>query len=226
MPEFQSILLVTQNPHEALQRHFNIDVTKPGLDISILQSDKSIGIDDIKEAKRFAVSPPVMSAKKQIVIPESRRLTPEAQNALLKLLEEPPRYLQIILVTGNTHQLLETILSRCHVITDTASAIKPERTNDIASLVSLDPPARLDNLPPTTTKEAALTFCRQLIDSAAVHLSKNPSESAAHNLEALLDCHAGLSQNANPTLAVTDAILSLLPPANNPATMTRLPGKN
>ncbi len=43
-------------------------------------------------------------------------MTVEAQNALLKTLEEPPNYAIIILVTNNKESLLETIKSRCDII--------------------------------------------------------------------------------------------------------------
>ena len=43
-------------------------------------------------------------------------MTAQAQNALLKLIEEPPKYLSIILLCENIRPLLETIISRCTII--------------------------------------------------------------------------------------------------------------
>ena len=45
-----------------------------------------------------------------------RRMTPQAQNAILKTLEEPPEYAVIMLLTSNVNSLLPTILSRCVVL--------------------------------------------------------------------------------------------------------------
>ncbi len=50
------------------------------------------------------------------VINNAEKMTVEAQNALLKTLEEPPNYAIIILVTNNKESLLETIKSRCDII--------------------------------------------------------------------------------------------------------------
>ena len=43
-------------------------------------------------------------------------MTPQAQNAILKTLEEPPEYAVIMLLTSNVNGLLPTILSRCVVL--------------------------------------------------------------------------------------------------------------
>lgn len=50
------------------------------------------------------------------IINNAEKMTVEAQNALLKTLEEPPNYAIIILVTNNKESLLETIKSRCDII--------------------------------------------------------------------------------------------------------------
>ncbi|AVD36756.1 ATP-binding protein [Clostridioides difficile] len=50
------------------------------------------------------------------IINNAEKMTLEAQNALLKTLEEPPNYAIIILVTNNKESLLETIKSRCDII--------------------------------------------------------------------------------------------------------------
>ena len=56
---------------------------------------------------------PIKSAKKVYIINDSEKLTKEAENCLLKTLEEPPEYVLIILITENENLLLNTIKSRC-----------------------------------------------------------------------------------------------------------------
>ena len=51
--------------------------------------------------------------KKSIYNNDSDKMTEEAQNSLLKTLEEPPEYIIIILITANENKLLNTIKSRC-----------------------------------------------------------------------------------------------------------------
>lgn len=51
-----------------------------------------------------------------VAILEADRMTPEAQNHLLKVLEEPPPYAHLLLVTARPDQLLATVLSRCQLV--------------------------------------------------------------------------------------------------------------
>ena len=59
---------------------------------------KSIVIAPIKEPKKV-VEKPIVSTKKVYIINDGQNITKEAQNALLKTLEEPPEYVTIILIT-------------------------------------------------------------------------------------------------------------------------------
>jgi DNA polymerase III delta prime subunit len=74
---------------------------------------KSIGIDQIREGIRFLQEKPFELKHKYVVIPKAERLTTEAQNSLLKVLEEPPIYAEIRLGTKSEQDLLETVISRC-----------------------------------------------------------------------------------------------------------------
>lgn len=74
----------------------------------------SIGIDDIREQVIGDIQiKPYSSRYKIYIIDEAEKLTVQAQNALLKTIEEPPEYGIIILLTTNADIFLQTILSRC-----------------------------------------------------------------------------------------------------------------
>lgn len=80
----------------------------------------SISIEAIRELQRFLQLKTVGSSKqwrRAVIIEDADTLTTEAQNAYLKLLEEPPADTLMILTAGNTRALLPTILSRVQVIT-------------------------------------------------------------------------------------------------------------
>lgn len=84
-------------------------------DIRFITHEKaSIGIDDIREQliNDIAIKP-YSSSHKVYIIPDANKMTEQAQNALLKTIEEPPAYAVIILLTENTESLLSTITSRC-----------------------------------------------------------------------------------------------------------------
>jgi DNA polymerase-3 subunit delta' len=74
---------------------------------------KEIGIDAIRQVKRFVQLQAVSGSRKVAVVEEAERLTVAAQNALLKTLEEPPGHALIVLVTPSTEALLPTVRSRC-----------------------------------------------------------------------------------------------------------------
>lgn len=59
---------------------------------------------------------PYSSKYKIYIIPDAQMMNPQAQNALLKTLEEPPEYVIIMLLTNNMDKFLPTILSRCIVL--------------------------------------------------------------------------------------------------------------
>ena len=73
------------------------------------------GIDDVKEMAYKANFAPLGTGRKVYIIDEAHMLTIQAWNGMLKLLEEPPPYLTIILCTTAAEQLPETIRSRCQL---------------------------------------------------------------------------------------------------------------
>jgi DNA polymerase-3 subunit delta' len=72
----------------------------------------SIGVDEVRESLSDLVIKPMYSARKVYIINDAEKLTAQAQNAILKSLEEPPSYATIILITTVYDILLETIRSR------------------------------------------------------------------------------------------------------------------
>lgn len=74
----------------------------------------SIGVDDIRDQLVGDVMIKPYNGKYKIyIVEEAEKMTPQAQNALLKTLEEPPAYAVILLLTTNASVLLDTIRSRC-----------------------------------------------------------------------------------------------------------------
>lgn len=75
-------------------------------------------IDDARELKAAAGMKPVVNSDKKIFILMMNGITVEAQNALLKLLEEPPEYAHFLLIVPSAHLLLPTVKSRLSMIDD------------------------------------------------------------------------------------------------------------
>ena len=70
-------------------------------------------IDDIRELKEKVIYPPQIVKYKVYIIDEAHMITNEGFNALLKILEEPPKHLIFILATTEIDKLPDTIISRC-----------------------------------------------------------------------------------------------------------------
>lgn len=85
-------------------------------DILYVRHEKpnTISVDDIRtQLNHDIVIKPYSSKYKIYIVDEAEKMNVQAQNALLKTIEEPPAYAVIILLTTNADRFLPTILSRC-----------------------------------------------------------------------------------------------------------------
>src|SRR5579885_2149071 len=114
-----SVLLIGTNTAYIKQQALEI-CKKEGIDpfdITTIATASSLGIEDVREVQKLLFLQPLRGTKKAIIIEKSHMATIEAQNALLKTLEEPPLSTVIILLAETEHTLLPTILSRCTIFT-------------------------------------------------------------------------------------------------------------
>jgi DNA polymerase-3 subunit delta' len=81
--------------------------------IVIEPQEGSIKIEQIRQMNSKILEKPIYLSKKIYIINDADLMTKEAQNALLKTLEEPPEYALIILIAENESNILTTIKSRC-----------------------------------------------------------------------------------------------------------------
>ena len=83
-------------------------------DYNVIDLDEnSIKIEQIRLMNSKIYEKPIISNKKVYIINNAEAMTKEAQNCLLKTLEEPPEYAVIIIIGTNENMLLNTIRSRC-----------------------------------------------------------------------------------------------------------------
>ncbi len=86
-------------------------------DLLVVEPDKGlIKKGEIEELIKSVATAPFESKRKVFIIDDSHRMSLEAKNALLKTLEEPPEYINIILISSSINNLLATILSRMQSI--------------------------------------------------------------------------------------------------------------
>jgi len=97
------------------------------------KSRATIPIDDIREMIRMSSAYPLEGGNRVILIANAEDMTPQAQNCLLKILEEPPANNYFILTSGHPEQLLVTVRSRCRFL-----KMKPWDERQIARILTED----------------------------------------------------------------------------------------
>ncbi|MBR4720351.1 MAG: DNA polymerase III subunit delta' [Clostridia bacterium] len=81
--------------------------------LSPLKDKKNIIVDQIRDLLKDAYKKPFESERKVYIIAYGDEMNEQAQNAFLKLLEEPPEYAVFVILAENTESLLLTVRSRC-----------------------------------------------------------------------------------------------------------------
>lgn len=83
---------------------------------TVLNDKNKISIDQVETLISRSAHAPMKSDRKVYVISRAEDFSPEAANSVLKVLEEPPGFLYLVLLTEDPNRLLPTILSRCQVL--------------------------------------------------------------------------------------------------------------
>ena len=113
-----SFLIITKNKNEAAS--YTSDLLKKRevdpLDINLQTYEKAMGIEDVRKIQKAILLKPFRGKTKAVTIDAYENSTLEAQNALLKILEEPPANTIIVIITAKRELILPTIISRCKVI--------------------------------------------------------------------------------------------------------------
>jgi DNA polymerase III delta prime subunit len=148
-----------------LNQKINWDYLTNFPDINIiepLEDKKSIGIAQVKLGINFLQEKPLALKTKILIISRADMLTADAQNAMLKILEEPPEYALILLLTKAENTLLPTVVSRCRKfragIEVDADAPKVKTELTFAYILKLNLGERLDWAEETAKEEKELVI--------------------------------------------------------------------
>lgn len=146
-------------------------------DILIILPDEkgTIGIDNIRILKNFLWQKPINSRRKTVIIQNAKRLTPEAQNAALKIVEEPPESALIIFITNSENDLLPVLTSRLQKIYFPQSPSVKEGKRESGILNKLNP----ENI------DQALENMDQFFESLIKEMMRNPIKNSDYLREIL-----------------------------------------
>lgn len=190
-----------------------------------LQDDKKlIAIDQVRDLIREINIKPRVNKNKVIWIKEAQSLSTEAQNALLKTLEEPPAYSQIILTVDHSENLIPTVISRC-IVKDLSLSARVDLNSkeyldakkEFLEVLNMDIGQKIDWITENKTKikdrEATLT----LFDYWEVALREKMLESIKNeeadkykeNIKLLQKIKKYISMNANAALATETLLLNI-----------------
>lgn len=196
----------TKKRHDYIQKYC-LQIKINPLDITVIQKDtalkqnaNSIGIEEIKNMQKNLFLKPIKSPTKAIIIKDAEFLTTQAQNALLKVLEEPPAHTIIILSSGSKEPFLPTIISRCTIINLEGERQKLSQT-EILELTQF-----IENLPKMSIGEKF---------KKAEELSKDKEKAVLWTekiilalREKLVSCHSERNEESNSKILI-DQIKSL-----------------
>lgn len=183
-------------------------------------AEEKFGIALIRKIKQHAILKPVYSKWSAIVILEAHLLTLPAQQALLKLLEEPPEQTIIILTADREESFLPTICSRCKIVHLESSLKKPLQQDEIINKIILQQDISLGerlSFAETISKDHPELWIKEFIIAAREHMLKAinsddldllrrmpKSLTSAQEAERLLS-----TTNANQRLVIEQLLLSI-----------------
>ena len=119
--EYHAVIIWTKEPAQYVVDHSPdtevLDVTVP-----------HYGISDARSLKNHAYQTATQPGMSRKFIIRTESITDEAQQALLKLLEEPPQGVRILFIVRTGVSILPTVLSRCYIVSDVKTHISDEFT--------------------------------------------------------------------------------------------------
>lgn len=208
------------------------DAGRPLVDALFIDgATQRLGVETMRQAGEFLYKMPVVSSRRTLVVSSAAELTREAQNSILKLVEEPPSHGLIILVLRDVNSLLPPLRSRLtalYVHSDGVAVTKseieeraeglvkkflgasgPERSKMIKAMVDEDSDIRdeIRNKPTALHDEfIVLVFTRVLI----AELAKKPAQNA-RALKELLKRQSAMEDLSTNRRLQLEAALQFLP---------------
>ncbi len=209
-----------------------LDITIIEKDTAIKQNINTIGIEEIKHMQKKLFLKPIKSPIKAVILEDAQLLTIQAQNALLKALEEPPDHTIIIISSQSRESLLPTIISRCQIINfkderQKLSEIEIQELTELIENLSKMPISekfkKAESL--AKDKEKAIIWTEKIILALREYMLKTYSSDKAsiesknynnltmkqfNNIKYFQSLHTLLqTTNANPRLLLETTLLSI-----------------
>lgn len=210
---FPSTLIITKNKETVYLKigqicsdlNHKFDQNNP--DILLINQDSGWGIDQIRKISNFLSQKPFSHQSKIIIVWDAQNLNSEAQNALLKVLEEPGQDNYIILTTNKIKSILPTIISRCQTIkisekSNFENKKNIEITGNLTKDLILSETLGKDKETILPMLENELYIYQQL-------LLKNPDQKNKYLLEKIIKAIQMINANVDPRNALDFVFLEI-----------------
>ena len=190
------------------------ELKNPHPDLLYFSSEAKLGIEQARIIKEHFSLKPYSSLGRGVVLEDASSLTDEAQNALLKTLEELPEYGLFILATDSDLKLLPTVLSRCQIVRMQPSRLQAKSSypEEIEKLLKSTVEQRFEYIEKLNDREEFLHalvsyFHQQLQEST--HARTNLA-GLNQFLKALLQAEEWQKQNVN-IRAILEYLMLVMP---------------
>lgn len=193
-----------------------LQIKKNSVDLLTIEQERdklSIGIDITRRLKHWLSLKPFNSKNKLAVIKKANLLTVEAQNSILKQLEEPNPNHYIALILENPQALLPTVISRCEIISDLQFQKKGPEVN-IPQLPQIEQFRYLEEL--LKTKDTVLlnknikSFLQGLLIHMEKELLEDPKNQIVRDNIALVEqTSIMITANTSKRLALENLLINM-----------------
>ncbi len=184
-------------------------------DLLFIRSGEKIGIIEAKKIKEFFSFKPFVAKGRVVVLEDASILTLEAQNALLKTIEELPREAVLIMGTNSNANLLPTVVSRCEIINLEAQGTSKQEDpskhiKDLEKILNCPIKERFGYIENLKDKEEFLRFLVYAFRETLLHSKSSACKEIKDFLDELLQAEKWTKQNVN-IRAILEYLMLVMP---------------
>ncbi len=212
----QTFLIISKNKDREkiyindMRKKQNIDP----LDCVFLSTEKTFGIENVRDLQKTIFLKPLKSKEKIVVVEDFQTATIEAQNAMLKILEEPPNNTIIILTSQSIRFVIPTVLSRTtlvHLEDEEKNDRDSKSTEELLKIITMTDEEKLYLAQEKSKdKELAINWVVKLIYGSRNLLLENSSRQNIEMSKNLIESYRLITEtNVNTRFLLENTLLKL-----------------
>lgn len=182
--------------------------------VEVPDGKKNIGIDQIREIINFLGTKPKKGIIKKVYIINGELMTIQAQNALLKTLEEPPNFARIHIFTKREADIAETIISRCRrILNKETYELSNDSNNEYMNFLNLSLSQKLDWAEQTAKldSEDIIQVFDAMIQGVHMYIKQGNIASATRNSKTIMAFRDDIEKlNVNKRLALETFVFEII----------------